>query len=154
MFHNPYFDNHEQVVFTADEASGLRALIAIHNTARGPALGGCRVWTYASEDAALADALRLSRGMTYKSAIAELPLGGGKSVILLPKDGRKTPQMFRALGRTIEPFAGRGHAGCRRSNQRGGGRRMRMAEDDVLERELSEQAADEEPVPRRAGAAA
>ncbi|MEO1224266.1 MAG: Glu/Leu/Phe/Val dehydrogenase dimerization domain-containing protein, partial [Pseudomonadota bacterium] len=75
------FDSHEKIVFCSDPSTGLRAIIAIHNTSRGPALGGCRMWPYGHEDDALTDVLRLSRGMTYKAAISGLDLGGGKSVI-------------------------------------------------------------------------
>lgn len=106
MFDNPNFDNHETVTFVSDEASGLQAIVAVHNTNRGPSLGGCRVWTYDNPEAAVTDALRLSRGMTYKNAMAELPLGGGKSVILMPKGGRKTAAMFEALGHAIERLSG------------------------------------------------
>ena len=73
---------HEQVVFCNDEATGLKAIIGIHNTVLGPALGGTRMWNYASEQDALTDVLRLSRGMTYKAAISGLNLGGGKAVII------------------------------------------------------------------------
>lgn len=76
------FDHHEQVVFGHDPASGLKAIIAVHDTTLGPALGGCRMWNYASDEEALRDVLRLARGMTYKSALARLPLGGGKAVII------------------------------------------------------------------------
>ena len=79
FFKLPDFDNHEQVSFFHDEKIGLKVIIAIHNTNRGPALGGCRFWNYESDDQALTDVLRLSRGMTYKSALANLNLGGGKS---------------------------------------------------------------------------
>lgn len=106
MFHHPSFDAHEQVVFASDAGSGLQAIIAIHNTALGPALGGCRVWAYRDDDAALTDALRLSRGMTYKAAMADLPLGGGKSVVIVPERGAKTPEMFEALGRVIDGLSG------------------------------------------------
>ena len=82
MFRHPDFDDHEQVVFARDSASGLRAIVAVHSTVCGPAFGGCRMWPYRSEDEALTDALRLSRGMTYKATICELPYGGGKSVII------------------------------------------------------------------------
>jgi len=82
VFSHTEFDNHEQVVFCHDEITGLKAIIAIHNTNRGPALGGCRMWHYASEEEAINDVLRLSKGMTYKSALANLDLGGGKSVII------------------------------------------------------------------------
>ena len=81
------FSKHEKVLRCHDRKTGLLAYIAIHNTKLGPALGGCRIWPYASEDDALTDVLRLSRGMTYKSAISNLPLGGGKSVIIA--DGKK-----------------------------------------------------------------
>ena len=76
------FSDHEQVVFCSDEASGLKAIIAVHNSNLGPALGGCRMWPYEKEEDAIRDVLRLSRGMTYKSALAGLKLGGGKSVII------------------------------------------------------------------------
>lgn len=112
MFDDPNFDQHEMVAYTADAASGLQAIIAIHDTRRGPSLGGVRVWSYPSTAAALADALRLSRGMTYKSALADLPLGGGKSVVLLPPGGVKSPAMLRALGRAIESLSGRYIAGA------------------------------------------
>lgn len=81
IFGNPSFANHEQIVFCHDKASGLKAIIAIHNTALGPALGGTRMWNYKSDAEALNDVLRLSRGMTYKAAISGLKLGGGKAVI-------------------------------------------------------------------------
>ena len=77
------FADHEHVSFVCDRASGLHAIIAVHNTSRGAALGGCRVWEYANEQQALADALRLSRGMTYKAAVADVPFGGGKAVVLI-----------------------------------------------------------------------
>ena len=107
VFDDPAFDNHEQVVFCDDPRSGLRAIIAIHNTSRGPALGGCRMWRYADSGAALTDVLRLSRGMTYKSALAGLPFGGGKAVILGDPARDKSPEMFRALGRYVESLGGR-----------------------------------------------
>ncbi|MEM0908628.1 MAG: Glu/Leu/Phe/Val dehydrogenase dimerization domain-containing protein [Pseudomonadota bacterium] len=107
MFQNPALDNHELVAFANDEASGLQAIVAIHNTARGPALGGCRVWTYEDDTAALTDALRLSRGMTFKAAMADLPLGGGKSVVMVPHRAAKTRAMFEALGRTVHSLSGR-----------------------------------------------
>ncbi|WP_226575142.1 Glu/Leu/Phe/Val dehydrogenase family protein [Acuticoccus sediminis] len=107
MFHHPSFDAHERVLFASDETAGFRAIIAVHNTVRGPALGGCRVWTYADDDAALTDALRLSRGMSYKSAMADLPLGGGKSVMIVKERGAATPAMFEALGRAIADLNGR-----------------------------------------------
>ena len=82
VFTHPEFDGHAEVAFCHDVDSGLKAIIALHNLNRGPALGGCRMWRYANEDEALTDALRLARGMTYKSALANLPFGGGKSVII------------------------------------------------------------------------
>lgn len=76
------FDKHELVAFKHDEASGLKAIVAVHNSSLGPATGGCRMFSYVDEHAALADVLRLSRSMTYKSAMAGIPLGGGKAVIM------------------------------------------------------------------------
>ena len=107
LYEMPDFDGHEQVVFGYDAATGLRAVIAIHSTALGPAAGGCRMWPYASAEEALTDALRLSRGMSYKNAMAELPLGGGKAVILGDSLGEKTPQLFRAFGRLVDSLGGR-----------------------------------------------
>ncbi|GAA5175364.1 Glu/Leu/Phe/Val dehydrogenase dimerization domain-containing protein [Niveibacterium umoris] len=106
VFTHKDFDHHEQVVYCTDPAAGLRAIIAVHDTALGPALGGCRHWSYASEADALTDALRLSRGMSYKAALAGLPLGGGKSVILAnPAADRGA--MFEAFGRAVECLGGR-----------------------------------------------
>jgi leucine dehydrogenase len=107
VFASPSFARHEQITHFFDRDSGLRAIIAIHNTARGPAFGGVRCWNYASDDAALTDALRLSRGMTLKNAAAELPLGGGKAVILLDGAAPKTPAMMQAFGRCIDALGGR-----------------------------------------------
>ena len=107
LFSHQDLDNHEQVVFTEDKASGLKAIIAVHSTRLGPALGGCRFWTYASEAEALGDALRLSRGMTYKAALAGLALGGGKSVILADSETQKTPEMMHAMGRAVDYLTGR-----------------------------------------------
>lgn len=101
------FADHEQVVFCSDEASGLRAIIAIHNSNLGPALGGCRMWPYASEADALTDALRLSRGMTYKSAVAGLKLGGGKSVIIGDPRTHKTPELLNAFADALNRLGGR-----------------------------------------------
>lgn len=98
---------HEQVVFFTNRDVGLRAIVAIHNTALGPALGGCRMWTYADDHEALFDALRLSRGMTYKAAAAGLNLGGGKAVILGDPKTHKSEGLFRAFGRFIESLNGR-----------------------------------------------
>jgi leucine dehydrogenase len=100
------FDGHEQVTFCYDSASGLKAIIAIHNTNLGPALGGCRYWPYATEDEAIKDVLRLSRGMTYKAALANLELGGGKSVIIGDPHKDKTPEKLRAFGRFVERLGG------------------------------------------------
>ncbi|MCL6625582.1 Leu/Phe/Val dehydrogenase [Alicyclobacillus shizuokensis] len=99
--------DYEQVVFCHDQASGLRAVIAIHDTTLGPALGGCRMWSYGSEEEALLDALRLARGMTYKNAAAGLNLGGGKTVVIGNPKTDKSEAMFRALGRYIQSLNGR-----------------------------------------------
>jgi len=106
VFSHLEFDDHEQVVFVNDAKSGLKAIIAVHNTHLGPALGGCRMWPYDSDQAALTDVLRLSKGMSYKSAIAGLSLGGGKCVILGNPRKDKTPELLRALGRAIEGLSG------------------------------------------------
>lgn len=107
VFTAPDYADHEQVVFACDPAAGLRAIIAIHDTTRGPALGGCRMWRYAREEDAVADALRLSRGMTYKSALAELPLGGGKAVVIGNPSHDKSEAMWEAFGRAVEQLGGR-----------------------------------------------
>ncbi|GIM48315.1 leucine dehydrogenase [Collibacillus ludicampi] len=99
--------DYEQLVFCHDEASGLKAIIAIHDTTLGPALGGCRMWTYASEEDAIVDALRLARGMTYKNAAAGLNLGGGKTVVIGNPRTDKSEALFRALGRYVESLNGR-----------------------------------------------
>ncbi|HWK22351.1 MAG TPA: Glu/Leu/Phe/Val dehydrogenase [Ureibacillus sp.] len=99
--------DYEQVVFCQDKSSGLKAIIAIHDTTLGPALGGCRMWTYATEEQAIEDALRLARGMTYKNAAAGLNLGGGKTVIIGDPFKDKNEEMFRALGRFIQGLNGR-----------------------------------------------
>ena len=82
FFENTSFDGHEQVTFFHHKRTGLRAIVAIHNTNLGPALGGCRMWSYENDQDAVTDVLRLSKGMTYKAALAGLKLGGGKSVII------------------------------------------------------------------------
>ena len=107
VFSSSSFDEHEQVLFCHDAGTGLKAIIAIHSTALGPALGGCRFWDFADEEAALEDVLRLSRGMTYKNAMAGLALGGGKSVIMgdAARDG--SPALMRAFGRHVESLSGR-----------------------------------------------
>ena len=107
VFENIHFDGHEQVVFCHDTKSGLKAIIAIHNTNRGPSLGGCRMWSYEHEADAVSDVLRLSRGMTYKNALADLPWGGGKSVIIGNAKTDKTPELMQALGRYVETLSGR-----------------------------------------------
>ncbi|MCZ2260124.1 branched-chain amino acid dehydrogenase [Sporosarcina sp. G11-34] len=99
--------DYEQLVFCQDKSSGLKAIIAIHDTTLGPALGGTRMWTYASESEAIEDALRLARGMTYKNAAAGLNLGGGKTVIIGDPRKDKNPEMFRAFGRYIQGLNGR-----------------------------------------------
>jgi leucine dehydrogenase len=102
VFSHPAFDDHERVLHWADRASGLRAIVAIHRVRNGRAVGGCRARDFASDDEALTDVLRLSRGMTYKTALAGLPYGGAKAVIL----GRPTPDGLRAFGRAVDSFAG------------------------------------------------
>src|SRR5918998_329014 len=97
----------EQVVVCHDKDSGYRGVIAIHDTTLGPALGGCRFWSYASDEEAVTDALRLSRGMTYKNAVAGLNLGGGKAVIIGDNKTTKREMIFRAHGRFVESLGGR-----------------------------------------------
>lgn len=106
MFEAAEFDGHEAVNFITDAESGLQAVIAVHSTRRGPAIGGCRVWHYPDTSAALRDALRLSRGMTYKAAMAGVAFGGGKAVVMADRARTKTPAMMRALGRAIERMGG------------------------------------------------
>jgi leucine dehydrogenase len=103
----PDFDEHEEIHFVSDKKSGLRAIIAVHSTHLGPAAGGARFWHYAKDEEALVDALRLSRGMSYKNAMAGLPLGGGKSVLLAPESRQKTPDMLHAFGKAVEHLGGR-----------------------------------------------
>jgi leucine dehydrogenase len=103
----PDFDNHEEVHFIADEKCGLKAIIAVHSTHLGPAAGGARFWHYAADADALTDALRLSRGMSYKNAMAGLPLGGGKSVILADEARSKTPDLLHAFGKAVDHLGGR-----------------------------------------------
>jgi leucine dehydrogenase len=102
---NLSFDNHEEVVFVGGEAQGYAGIIAVHSTAIGPAAGGCRIWDYDSADDALTDALRLSRGMTYKNAMADLPLGGGKAVIYRINTDRV--DAFQKFGEAVEKLNGR-----------------------------------------------
>ena len=103
----PDFDSHEALHFVTDEASGLRAIIAMHSTHLGPAGGGSRFWHYADDGEALTDALRLSRGMSYKNAMAGLPLGGGKAVILADSDRSKSPELLAAFGRAVDGLGGK-----------------------------------------------
>jgi leucine dehydrogenase len=103
----PDFDQHEDIRFVTNDECGLRAIIAVHSTHLGPAAGGCRFWHYAKDEEALVDALRLSRGMSYKNAMAGLPLGGGKSVILANDQQTKTPGQLHAFGKTVEQLGGR-----------------------------------------------
>jgi leucine dehydrogenase len=97
---------HERVLFAADPASGLQTIIALHSTARGPAFGGCRLWGYADEASALTDALRLSQGMSLKNALADLPFGGGKAVILEPRASFDRAALFAAFGRAVQTLDG------------------------------------------------
>jgi len=99
--------NHEQVVYCNDESTGLKAIIAIHNTTLGPALGGCRMYPYKTEQEALVDALRLSRGMTYKASIANLNLGGGKAVIIGDPNSDKSEVLLRSFGNFVESLNGK-----------------------------------------------
>ncbi|MBE7442329.1 MAG: Glu/Leu/Phe/Val dehydrogenase [Flavobacteriales bacterium] len=99
--------NHEQVVFCQDKATGLKAIIAVHNTVCGPALGGTRMWNYTSEADAVTDVLRLSRGMTYKNALAGLNLGGGKAVIIGDSKTQKNEALFRRFGKFVDSLSGK-----------------------------------------------
>lgn len=103
----PDFDEHEGVHFFRDARSGLSAIIAIHSTHLGSAAGGCRYWSYARSDEAVTDALRLSRGMSYKNAMAGLPMGGGKAVILADAHTPKSPELLAAFGRAVDSLGGR-----------------------------------------------
>jgi leucine dehydrogenase len=103
----PDFDDHEGVHLFRDRASGLTAVIAVHSTALGPAAGGVRFWHYSERGDAVTDALRLSRGMSYKNAMAGLPLGGGKGVILADKAGTKTASLLQAFGKSVDSLSGR-----------------------------------------------
>ena len=98
---------HEQVVFCSNPETGLKAIVAIHSTCLGPALGGCRMYPYQTEDQALEDVLRLSEAMSYKAAMAGLKLGGGKSVIIADPDKHKKPELLWSFGTHIESFNGR-----------------------------------------------
>jgi len=107
VFGQMSFDDHEQIVFCSDKDTGLKAIISIHNTVLGPALGGTRMWNYDNEWAALNDALRLSRGMTFKSAITGLNLGGGKAVIIGDAKTQKTPELMRRFGEFVHSLSGK-----------------------------------------------
>lgn len=106
IFSHPDFDDHEGVYSFSDPASGLRSYIAVHNTTRGPASGGTRFWQYVSDSEALTDVLRLSRAMSYKNAMAEIPLGGGKGVIIKPEGAFDRDALFTAYGRAVEKVGG------------------------------------------------
>lgn len=106
VFEHPEFQDHENVVFIRDKTTGLFAIIAVHDTTLGPGLGGCRIWPYRNSGDALTDALRLSRGMTYKNALAGLELGGGKAVIIADPRQDKTPELMEAFGRHVDRLSG------------------------------------------------
>lgn len=106
MFDHPDYDGHEKVLMVEDAESGLKAIIAIHSTALGAAAGGCRLWSYETGAHALSDALRLSRGMSYKNAMANLKMGGGKAVILGPVTPEKREAVFEAFGRAVDSLDG------------------------------------------------
>lgn len=107
VFDHAEFDNHESLHYFHDDATGLRAIVAVHSTALGPAAGGTRRWVYSNDNDALTDVLRLARGMTYKNAVAGLKFGGGKAVILADDNTPKSPQLFRAFGRCVDSLGGR-----------------------------------------------
>jgi leucine dehydrogenase len=106
VFDNREYDNHEQVLFFRDEEAGLFSIIAIHDTTLGPAAGGCRMWPYASFDEALTDALRLSKAMSYKNALAGLPLGGGKSVIIGNPNSEKNEKLLTCFASFVQRLGG------------------------------------------------
>ncbi|WBQ09416.1 amino acid dehydrogenase [Hyphomonadaceae bacterium ML37] len=106
VFEHSAFDDHEKVLFATDPETGLKAILAVHSTARGPAVGGCRMWTYPSSVEALTDVLRLSQGMSYKNIMADLPIGGGKSVIIRPEGEFDREALFEAFGRALESLNG------------------------------------------------
>ncbi|GAB5481799.1 MAG: Glu/Leu/Phe/Val dehydrogenase [Parasphingorhabdus sp.] len=107
MWDLPDFDGHEAVHFFHDVETGLSAIIALHSTHLGPGAGGTRFWHYENRETAVTDALRLSRGMSFKNAMAGLPLGGGKAVILADRNRTKSPEMMAAFGRMIDSLSGR-----------------------------------------------
>jgi leucine dehydrogenase len=106
VFDHTEFDQHESVHYFHDNATGLQAIVAVHSTALGPGAGGTRRWVYRNDADALTDVLRLSRGMTYKNAVAGLKFGGGKAVILASDDAPKSPKLFRAFGRCVNSLSG------------------------------------------------
>lgn len=106
LFDSPSFANHEGIHAFSDPRTGLKAIVAVHSTARGPAVGGTRMWNYASAAEALEDVLRLSKGMSYKNAVADLDIGGGKSVIIGDSHTQKSPELFRAFGRYVDTLSG------------------------------------------------
>jgi len=106
VFADDAFDDHERVVFCRDRNTGLKAIIAIHSTALGPAAGGCRLWAYATDDEALNDVLRLSQGMSYKNAMAGLKFGGGKAVIIKTDDFDGSETLYEAFGDFVEKLNG------------------------------------------------
>ena len=103
---NEHYHDHERVVYFEHESAGLKAIISVHNTNLGPSLGGCRMYQYDTQDHAVEDVLRLSRGMSYKSALAGLPLGGGKSVIIGNPRSDKTTDLFEAMGEAVDYMGG------------------------------------------------
>ncbi|MFO1187870.1 MAG: Glu/Leu/Phe/Val dehydrogenase dimerization domain-containing protein [Alphaproteobacteria bacterium] len=107
VFENAAFADHEDVHFFCDPGASLRAIVAVHSTALGPSAGGCRLWAYDSPAAGLTDVLRLSRAMSLKSAMAGLPLGGGKAVILKPAGAFDRRRLFAAFGRSVDQLGGR-----------------------------------------------
>src|SRR5210317_915042 len=107
VFDHLEFDNHESLHYFNDDKTGLRAIVAVHSTALGPAAGGTRRWVYKNDADALTDVLRLSRGMTYKNAVAGLKFGGGKAVILASDDVPKSTELFHAFGRSVDSLGGR-----------------------------------------------
>ena len=107
VFESVSFDGHEQVLFCHDPETELQGIVAIHSTRLGPAAGGCRMYPYASTEAALEDVLRLSRGMSYKNAMAGLPLGGGKAGVIADPARADKPALLRAFGRHIQSLGGR-----------------------------------------------
>ncbi|MET0337789.1 MAG: Glu/Leu/Phe/Val dehydrogenase [Caulobacter sp.] len=107
LFDSPAFEGHEGVHTFFDEKTGLKTIISVHSTALGPAAGGCRMWAYPDAEAALTDALKLSRAMSYKNAMADIGLGGGKAVIIGDSRTQKTPELFEAFGRAVDAVGGR-----------------------------------------------